>query len=65
MANDALAASFVMHGSRAAMAAGLVHIEEQVIGIELAVNDKPGLAFDLAKTLIESACRTILRERSV
>jgi hypothetical protein len=54
-----------MHGSRAAMAAGLVHIEEQIIGIEQAVNDKPGLAFDLAKTLIESACRTILRERSI
>jgi len=65
MANGAFNSPFVMHGSRAAMAAGLAHIEEQVIGIEQAVNDKPGLAFDLAKTLIESACRTILRERNV
>ena len=34
-------------------------------GIELAVADNPGLAFDLAKTVIESACRTILTERSI
>lgn len=59
------ATSFVMHGARAAIASGLVHIEEQVKGIELAVTDNPGLAFDLAKTVIESACRTILTERNV
>src|ERR1700719_1064455 len=57
--------SFVMHGARTAMASGLIHIEEQVKGIELAVSDNPGLAFDLAKTVIESACRTILTERSI
>lgn len=60
-----LTAPFVMHGSRAAIAAGLAHIEEQVTGIEQAVNNNPGLAFDLAKTLVESACRTILTERGV
>jgi abortive infection Abi-like protein len=57
--------SFVMHGARTAIASGLIHIEEQVKGIELAVADNPGLAFDLAKTVIESACRTILTERSI
>lgn len=56
---------FVMHGARDAMAAGLVHIEEQVKGIEQAVGENPGLAFDLAKTLIESVCRAVLDERSV
>ncbi len=56
---------FVMHGSRAAIAGGLSHIEEQVYGIERAVVENPGLAFDLAKTLIESACRTILADRGV
>lgn len=55
----------VMYGARAAMAAGLAHIEEQVNGIEQAVAEKPGLAFDLAKTLIESACKAILTERGV
>jgi hypothetical protein len=65
MANEADTIPFVMHGSRAAMAAGLGHIEEQVVGIEQAVGDKPGLAFDLAKTLVESTCRSILRERGV
>ena len=57
--------SFVMRGARDAVAAGLGHIEEQVGVIELAVVDNPGLAFDLAKTLIESTCRTVLKERSV
>ncbi|HSY64918.1 MAG TPA: abortive infection family protein [Terriglobales bacterium] len=57
--------NFVMHGARIAIASGLIHIEEQVRGIELAVTDNPGLAFDLARTVIESACRTILTERKV
>ena len=56
---------FVMHGARDAMVAGLTHIEEQVKGIEQAVVENPSLAFDLAKTLIESTCCTVLRERSV
>ena len=56
---------FVMHGARDAMAGGLAHIEEHVEGIERAVVENPGLAFDLAKTLIESTCRAVLEERSV
>lgn len=62
---DALVPSFVMHGARAAMAGGLTHIEEQTKGIERAVIENPGLAFDLAKTVVESACRTILAERKI
>lgn len=62
---DVLPAPFIMHGARDAIASGLVHIEEQVTSIELAVGENPGLAFDLAKTLIESVCRTVLAERSV
>ena len=58
-------APFVMHGARDAMAAGLTHIEAQVKGIEQAVVENPGLAFDLAKTLIESTFRTVLGTRSV
>lgn len=56
---------FVMHGARAAIAGGLLHVEEQVKSIERAVDENPGLAFDLAKTLIESACRSILSERGI
>ncbi len=48
-----------------AMAGGLSHIEEQVKGIERAVVENPGLAFDLAKTVVESACRTILTDRKI
>jgi hypothetical protein len=65
VAEETSAIPFVMHGSRDAMAAGLDHIEQQVTGIGQAVSNNPGLAFDLAKTLIESACRTILAERGV
>ena len=57
--------TFVMHGARDAIATGLTHIEEQVAAIEQAVAQNPALAFDLARTLVESACRTILLERKV
>jgi hypothetical protein len=62
---EALNGPFVMHGARDAIAGGLGHIEEQVKGIERAVVENPGLAFDLAKTLVESVCRTVLSERSI
>jgi len=56
---------FMMYGARAAMDAGLGHIEQHVLGIEKSVSDNPGLVFDLSKTLIESVCRTILTERGI
>jgi len=56
---------FLMHSAREAIAGGLTHIEEQVQGIEKAVAENPGLVFDLAKTLVESVCRTVLRERNI
>ena len=62
---DGAVPPFVMYGARDAIAAGLIHVEQQVGSIEQAVNDNPGLAFDLAKTLVESVCRTVLSERSV
>jgi hypothetical protein len=54
-----------MHSARDALAAGLAHIEEQVRSIEQAVVDNPALAFDLARTLVETVCRTILAERKI
>jgi hypothetical protein len=54
-----------MYGARDALAAGLAHIEEQVRSIEQAAVENPALAFDLARTLVETACRTILSERKV
>lgn len=65
MAAPELASPFVMHGARDAFAAGLTHIEEQVRSIEQAVVENPALAFDLARTLVETVCRTILGERKV
>lgn len=55
--------AFVMIGAREVLATDAVYFEQQVIAIEDAVGENPGLAFDLAKTLIESACKTILKDR--
>jgi hypothetical protein len=63
MAVNIDATVFVMHGARVAVAGGMPHIEEQVKALELAVVENTGLAFDLAKTLVESACKTIITER--
>ena len=62
---ESSSAPFVMLGARDAIAGGLTHIEEQVKSIERAVVENPGLAFDLAKTVVESACKTILSERKI
>jgi hypothetical protein len=59
------AAPFVMHGARDAMAGGLTHVAQQVMSIEQAVVENPGLAFDLAKTLVESVCRAVLSDRKI
>ena len=62
---DTTTSPFVMRGARVAVATGLAHIHEQVEGIERAVDENPGLAFDLARTLVESTCRAVLDERSI
>lgn len=56
--------NFEMRNARSAMKDGF-HIESQVDEIERAIIRRPGLVFDLAKTLVESVCRTILNERSI
>jgi hypothetical protein len=65
MPDPAMTVHFAMHGARAAIEGGLSHIEEQIKSIEQAVMENPGLAFDLAKTVVESACKTILIERKI
>jgi hypothetical protein len=65
MAGGEAAVIFVMYGARDAMSNGMSHIEEQIKSIEEAVIKKPGFAFDLARTLIESVCKTILVERKI
>lgn len=62
---DSVSTSFIMYGAREAMSFGLTHIEKQVESLESAVLNNSGLAFDLAKTLVESVCRTVLNERSI
>ena len=62
---DQSRASFTMRGARYAIAQGIRHIEAQVDAIEASVSGNPGLAFDLAKAIVESTCRTILTARGV
>ncbi len=56
---------FVMRGARAAAANGIPHIEKQIEALESAVVENPSLAFDLAKFIVESTCKTILTERKI
>jgi Abortive infection C-terminus len=65
MADARAERSFIMQGAREVLelAGGAVHIEQQVEAIERAVLEQPHLAFDLARALIESVCKTILGDR--
>lgn len=57
--------TFIMHSAREAIEGGFGHIKKQVNALEEAVMQNPGYAFDLAKTLVESVCRIILKEFSI
>ncbi|MHB9146305.1 MAG: abortive infection family protein [Symbiobacteriia bacterium] len=63
MAEDHPTTTFLMVGAREVLATDAVYFEQQVIAIEEAVSENAGLAFDLAKTLIESTCKTIQKDR--
>jgi hypothetical protein len=41
---------------------GYKHIEITVSALEKAVSENPSLAFDLSKTLVESSCKSILKD---
>ena len=56
---------FRMVQAREAISRGWTHIERQVTAAENAVHDEPTHAFDLARALIESTCRRILRDRGI
>lgn len=62
-----LANAFVMQGARevleAASGAG-AHFRHQIEALESAVKTQSAMAFDLAKGLIDSVCKTILKDRS-
>lgn len=58
---------FVMSGCREVLVtfAGSVHIERQVELIEKSITGSPRLAFEACKALLETTCKTLLRERGV
>ncbi len=63
MVQSQSAPGFVMHGAREAFESGAGYLEEQIRALEEAVEKNPGLTFDLAKTILESTCKTVLKER--
>jgi hypothetical protein len=57
---------FMMHGAREVIDEGATYIQRQVISLEKAVSDENiGLVFDLSKSLIETTCKTILKDRKI
>lgn len=64
--SDESARLLTMVGTREAIKSGfLQHVERQVEYIENWVTTDTGMVFDLAKSLVESACKAVLSERSV
>jgi len=55
--------TFSLHGVREVIPSGAVHLERTVNALERALTEDIGLAFDLSKSLIESACKTIIKDR--
>ena len=54
---------FVMVGAREVVGGSANHLLRQIAVLESSVIDNPPLAFDLAKALVESVCKTILADR--
>lgn len=54
--------TFTMHGCREVMmrTVGAAMFEQQMLLLERSVYDNPQIAFDTSRTLIETACKTIL-----
>jgi hypothetical protein len=67
MADPPARQSFTMYGTRQILefSSDAFHIEQQVTAIERAVLEAPHLAFDLARALVESVCKTILGDRGI
>ncbi len=58
--------SFTMQGAREVIDEGAPYIIRQVNGLEQAVrNNDVGLTFDFAKSLMETTCVTILKDRNI
>ncbi|HOH97178.1 MAG TPA: abortive infection family protein [Candidatus Cloacimonadota bacterium] len=55
--------TFTLHGVREVMPLEAVHLERIVSALEQALTENHGLAFDLSKSLIETACKTIIKDR--
>lgn len=58
---------FIMDGAREVIAqnSGMQTFELQVDGLEKSIAENPSLAIDLSKTLVETACQTIMKDRGV
>jgi len=64
-ASSNISPKFEMQGTREVIKlySGYKHIEITVSALEKEVSENPSLTFDLSKTLVESSCKSILRDR--
>lgn len=56
--------AYKMTGAREVLATTAARLELQIDALEAALQSNASLVFDLAKTLIESSCKTILNDRT-
>lgn len=56
-----------MDGARAILnpTPGALHLQQQILAIEKAVVETPALGIDLAKTLVETVCKTVLADLNI
>ncbi len=59
--------TFVMEGARdiLELAGSALYLEQQISALEKAVSESPNLVPDLARTLVETICTTILNDRGI
>ena len=58
---------FIMDGAREiiSLTSGAIHLEKQIEALEANIKSNPSLAVDLSKTLVETICKTILKDRGI
>jgi len=56
---------FPLYGAREALTQNTVFLRRQIEALESAVCRDPSMALDLCKTLIDTACKTVLSDRGV
>ena len=55
--------NYVLYGVREVIPSEAAHLERTISALEKALTENHGLTFDLSKSLIETTCKTIIKDR--